>query len=31
MVSEIALADVPQTAAALLDGGARGRVVVHVP
>lgn len=31
MVSEIALADVPQTAAALLDGGVRGRVVVHVP
>ena len=31
MVSEIALADVPQTAAALLEGGVRGRVVVHVP
>ncbi|MFT8422270.1 MAG: MDR family oxidoreductase [Gluconacetobacter sp.] len=31
MVSEIALADVPQTAAALLDGGVRGRVVVRVP
>ncbi|MFT8643126.1 MDR family oxidoreductase [Gluconacetobacter sp.] len=31
MVSEIALADVPQTAAALLNGGVRGRVVVHVP
>ncbi|GEB37774.1 alcohol dehydrogenase [Gluconacetobacter liquefaciens] len=31
MVNEIALADVPQTAAALLDGGVRGRVVVRAP
>ncbi|MFW7268023.1 MDR family oxidoreductase [Gluconacetobacter sp. Hr-1-5] len=31
MVSEITLADVPQTAAALLDGGVRGRVVVKIP
>lgn len=30
MVSEIPLAEVPQTAAALLDGGVRGRVVVRV-
>ncbi|GAA4501791.1 oxidoreductase [Gluconacetobacter aggeris] len=31
MVTEIALADVPQAAAALLDGRMRGRIVVRIP